>query len=537
MNYLFQRSRLLLIALASVALTSFLIACGSNSSSSSTAKPINLSEAIVMTDQTKVQLATLKDGSAVVVDTALIPGMPGTYARSGNTVTVTMPNHGMRDELWVDLQFAAGTGGTATSGNQKITVVDDDTFTIVDTASGSITGGTVLRKFINTLAGTYTQSGTQMTVTFANHGLESGDTVDLKFTSGGATNLNAEIDSVIDANSFVVITQQAATAAGNVNISLGTNYFITDVRMHPSGKWVYASSQYDCYNGEPYCWGGDLISRFAIDWTNGKLTFEKSFRTYDSDNAAPVAMVFSADGSLMVSQDDDLDGLLLWSVDSTTGDLTLQASRAGTGQHGIAFAATGNRIYHGSTVFEYSTSPYAMTRTFTGQSGNATTLAGDKLLSVTPSQFRLYTVSNPAQPSLTAFIDHSSTNEARSLVALNNGNLVVTSGLGGFVSYSVGTSTITIAAPSTGTSSLIDGNTTTWPSSGPVRMYRNIDKDSTGQFLISTYATHDIPGAGQGALAPSGVVILRITADGGLSLVTDVGGYEYSRIARFILKP
>jgi hypothetical protein len=518
---------------------SLLVACGNSTSSTAPTAPLNLSEAIVMTDQTKVQLATFNGSSTVVVDTALIPGMPGTYARSGNTVTVTMPNHGIRDQLWVDLQFAAGTGGTATSGNQKITVVNDDTFTFVDTASGTITGGTVLRKFINTLNGTYVQAGNVMTVTFANHELEDGDTVDLRFTSGTATNLNTEVDGTPGTNTFVVQTNVAATTTGNVSIMVGTNYIITDARMHPSGKWVYTSSQYDCYNGSPYCWGGDLISRFAIDWTNGKLNFEKSFRTYTSTRAAPVAFKFSADGTLMVSQDDDLDGLLLWSVDTTTGDLTIRAQSGSstTGQHGIAFATSGNLIYHGSSVFGYSTSPYAISRTFTGVTANGTTVLGTRMFNVNTSNLRMYSLSTPTLPSLTAQISHSSTNEGRDLAVLNNGSLIVTSGFNGLASYAVGTSTISTASPTVGSSVLIDGNTTTWPTVDS-RMYRSIDAESTGQYVMATYFTHGDPiDAGQGGVAPSGLIIARVSADGALTRVVDVPGYEYARVARFIRKP
>jgi hypothetical protein len=41
----------------------------------------------------------------------------------------------------VGIDFAAGTGGTATNGNYPITRVDANTFTITDINSGSITAG------------------------------------------------------------------------------------------------------------------------------------------------------------------------------------------------------------------------------------------------------------------------------------------------------------------------------------------------------------------------------------------------------------
>lgn len=72
-------------------------------------------------------------------------GVPasGTYGRSGTTVTVTMTAHGLTTGMVANLTFAAGTGGTATSGSYPVTVVNANTFTITDTVSGTITGSPV----------------------------------------------------------------------------------------------------------------------------------------------------------------------------------------------------------------------------------------------------------------------------------------------------------------------------------------------------------------------------------------------------------
>jgi hypothetical protein len=63
----------------------------------------------------------------------------GTYARSGTTVTVTIASHGLTTGAKVTLTFSAGTGGTATNGVYSVTVIGTDTFTVTDTASGTIT--------------------------------------------------------------------------------------------------------------------------------------------------------------------------------------------------------------------------------------------------------------------------------------------------------------------------------------------------------------------------------------------------------------
>lgn len=66
--------------------------------------------------------------------------LSGTYGRTGTTVTVSMTAHGMTTGQIANLTFAAGTGGTATSGHYSVTVIDANSFTITDTASGTISG-------------------------------------------------------------------------------------------------------------------------------------------------------------------------------------------------------------------------------------------------------------------------------------------------------------------------------------------------------------------------------------------------------------
>lgn len=75
-----------------------------------------------------------------IFDTTSVPTTGGTYTRSGYTVTVTHTAHGFSNGQWLGLAFAAGTGGTATNGNYKITVLTADSYTITDINSGTITG-------------------------------------------------------------------------------------------------------------------------------------------------------------------------------------------------------------------------------------------------------------------------------------------------------------------------------------------------------------------------------------------------------------
>ena len=71
-------------------------------------------------------------------------GVPtsGTYSRTGTLVTVTMTAHGMTTGQIVDLDF---TTGTATDGAYVVTVINANSFTVTDAASGA-TAGNVSRE-------------------------------------------------------------------------------------------------------------------------------------------------------------------------------------------------------------------------------------------------------------------------------------------------------------------------------------------------------------------------------------------------------
>ena len=75
----------------------------------------------------------------------------GTYGRATTTVTVTITNHGLTtgDRVW--LVFSAGTGGTATTNVYSVTVSDANTFTVTDSATGSITGNPAVTMYADIL--------------------------------------------------------------------------------------------------------------------------------------------------------------------------------------------------------------------------------------------------------------------------------------------------------------------------------------------------------------------------------------------------
>ena len=71
-----------------------------------------------------------------------------------------------------------------------------------------------------TKTGTYSQSGTTVTITITNHGVAVGDELTVDYTSGSATDGTFIVASVADSNTFTVTAAASATNSGNVSITL-----------------------------------------------------------------------------------------------------------------------------------------------------------------------------------------------------------------------------------------------------------------------------------------------------------------------------
>jgi len=83
-------------------------------------------------------------GYVTLFDTTVAPVTTATYGRSGTTITVSSTAHGLVTGQVIGIDFAAGTGGTATNGNYPVTVTNANTFTVTDINSGSITAGAAM---------------------------------------------------------------------------------------------------------------------------------------------------------------------------------------------------------------------------------------------------------------------------------------------------------------------------------------------------------------------------------------------------------
>jgi phage-related protein len=80
-----------------------------------------------------------------------------------------------------------------------------------------------------TKTGTYSQSGTTVTISITSHGVGIGDVLTIDYTSGSATDGTFVVDSSADSDTFTVTAASSATNSGNVSITLsGAGQYVCD---------------------------------------------------------------------------------------------------------------------------------------------------------------------------------------------------------------------------------------------------------------------------------------------------------------------
>jgi len=178
----------------------------------------------------------------------------GTYSQSGTAVTVTSSAHGLivGNSIFTDPTTGTGVPGTYTVA----TVTGPNTFTYTAgtslTTSGNITiravgnlavygttdivGNTAIYGTLyanqdvtigKTLSGTYSQSGTTVTVTASSHGLLVGNSVVVDITSGTGVDGTYTITSVPTANTFKYTAGTSLTTSGNVSLTTNSDLAVT----------------------------------------------------------------------------------------------------------------------------------------------------------------------------------------------------------------------------------------------------------------------------------------------------------------------
>jgi hypothetical protein len=198
--------------------------------------------------------ATVTGNVATNQNIVLGKTLSGTYSQSGTTVTVTATSHGLvvGNSILVDISSGTGVDGTysvatvtgtntftytagtslTTSGNitvnaiGNLTVYGNSAVTGNSTVTGSSTvlgNSTVGKAF----TGTYSQSGTAVTITSASHGLLVGASIIVDITSGTGVDGTYTITSVPTVNTFTYTAGTSLTTSGNVNFTTESNLTVT----------------------------------------------------------------------------------------------------------------------------------------------------------------------------------------------------------------------------------------------------------------------------------------------------------------------
>ncbi len=114
-----------------------------------------------------------------------------------------------QDPKIYDLTFnVSETEADVIEGFLRSRVNDQASFTFTPPAEGS------------TQTGTYSQSGTTVTITITNHGLAIGDVVTIDYTSGSATDGDFVIVTTPTVDTFTVTAASSGTNSGNVSVTL-----------------------------------------------------------------------------------------------------------------------------------------------------------------------------------------------------------------------------------------------------------------------------------------------------------------------------
>ena len=114
-----------------------------------------------------------------------------------------------QDPKVYDLTFVVSeTESDVIEGFLRSRVADQSSFTFTPPAEGF------------TKTGTYSQSGTTVTITITSHGVAIGDVLTIDYTSGSATDGDFVVASVTSDDAFTVTAASSDTLSGNVSITL-----------------------------------------------------------------------------------------------------------------------------------------------------------------------------------------------------------------------------------------------------------------------------------------------------------------------------
>jgi hypothetical protein len=128
--------------------------------------------------------------------------------RGASGLTVTIPN-GAKIPVYCDGTNFYTAELTATTGN--ITINGNATVTGNVATNQNITVG-------KTLSGTYSQSGTTVTVTITSHGLVAGNSISVDISSGTGVDGTYSVATVTGTNTFTYTAGTSLTTSGNITV-------------------------------------------------------------------------------------------------------------------------------------------------------------------------------------------------------------------------------------------------------------------------------------------------------------------------------
>ncbi|MAL47041.1 host specificity protein J [Hyphomonas sp.] len=202
-------------------------------------------------------------------------------------------------------------------------------------ADGSISYNGTFNGTFKTSTGTYSQSGTTVTITISNHGLAVGDVVSIEYTSGSATDGDFAIATKSDANTFTVTAATSASNSGNVSVTLkeysnDPAWVLYDLLTTSKGLGDHIDTTqldvYSFYSASVYCseqvddmtGTGNTEARFS---TNVVLNTQRDAYSLINDLCSVMrVMPFYSAGVINISQDRPQDASYIYNLSNVTAE-------------------------------------------------------------------------------------------------------------------------------------------------------------------------------------------------------------------------
>ncbi len=190
---------------------------------------------------------------------------------------------------------------------------------------------------------------------------------------------------------------------------------------------IYVGSANDCSNGDDWCWGNGRIDRFTFTKTGiayDGLAYEMNDAAFQADGiscaegdevatgytgqegeCAPGGLAFSPDGTRFYVDDDELDGVEIFSVDAGTGDLSFISEGGDTSVHGLGAHPNGTYLYNATNIYDITGDMVVQLADTSGGNDTEVVLAADSVattdLLVTTSNtdgLAIYDLTDPVSP-------------------------------------------------------------------------------------------------------------------------------------------